>query len=115
MSRAPKSRDQRYRTSVGAPRDLTAEVETPVAPYPLRRGGRAVPDRSQPPDSGAACHDTRKVAPAPTFTDELRSGVELGTTRGNNEVVPKTAQEAGDARRERRGVRVRPPRPGQWA
>jgi hypothetical protein len=113
MTREPASRDRRYRTSVGAPVDLTAAVEAPVEPYPLRRGGNAAPDRSQPPDIGAACHDTRKVSPAPGFTDELRSGVELGTTRGNNEAVPKTAQEFGDARREARGVGTRPVRPGR--
>jgi hypothetical protein len=51
---------------------------------------------------------------APRFNDESRSGVEVGT-RGNNQSRPKTAQEFGDRRRETRGVRTRPPRPGQWA
>jgi hypothetical protein len=53
--------------------------------YPLRRGGRAVPDRSRAPEIGAACHDTRKVSAPFTETEELRSGVEFGSTRGNTE------------------------------
>jgi hypothetical protein len=113
MTREPKSRDRRYRTSVGAPVDVTAAVEVPVEPYPLRRGGNAVPDRTREPDIGAACHDTRKVAPAAAFTDENRSGIEFGTTRGNYEPVPRTTMEFGDARREARGVRTRPVRPGR--
>jgi hypothetical protein len=80
-----------------------------VEVYPLRSGGRAVPDRTREPDIGAACHETRKVVPAPSFTDENRSGVELGTPSEN----PKTAQEYGDIVRESRGVRTRPERPGQ--
>jgi hypothetical protein len=112
MAREPQSRDRRYRTSVGAPVDVAAAVETPTESYPLRRGGRAVPDRTRPPDIGAACHDTRKVVRAPSFTDENRSGVEMGTTRGNNE-VQKTAVEYGDSVREARGVRTGPVRPGQ--
>ena len=71
MSRTPTPRNRAFRTSVGAPVDLTAAVEAPVEPYPLRRGGSAAPDRTQPPDIGGACHDTRKVSPAPAFTDEL--------------------------------------------
>jgi hypothetical protein len=115
MSREPQTRDRRYRTSVGAAQDLTAEVETPVEPYPLRRGGVAVPDRSRAPDIGAACHDTRKVSPALAFTDELRSGVEAIGTRGNRE-VQKTAQEYGDAVTEtRHGQATIPPRPGDRA
>jgi hypothetical protein len=81
-------------------------------PYPLKRGGRAVPDRSRPPDIGAACHDTRKVSPPVAETEDLRSGVEFGSTRGNTK-VQKTAQEHGDAMRESRGVITRPVRPGQ--
>jgi hypothetical protein len=50
---------------------------------------------------------------APRFNDESRSGVEVGT-RGNSESTQKTTMEFGDARRERRGVRTRPPRPGKW-
>jgi hypothetical protein len=116
MSREPKTRDKRYRTSVGAAQDVTAAVETPVEPYPLRRGGRAAPDPSRAPDIGGACHDTRKVSPAPAFTDELRDGIELGTTTGNNVAVPKTSQEYGHAVTEaRHGQRTRPPRPGQHA
>lgn len=42
--RTPKSRDRRFRTSLAAPQDVTAAVETPVEPYPLRRGGKATPD-----------------------------------------------------------------------
>ena len=75
--------------------------------YPLRRGGRAVPDRSRSPAIGAACADTDRVPPAPAFTDENRNGVEMGTSRGNNE-VQKTAMEYGDSVREARGVRTRP-------
>jgi hypothetical protein len=52
------------------------------------------------------------VSPAPASTEELRSGVELQSTRGNNE-VQKTAMEYGDDVREARGVRTRPARPGQ--
>jgi hypothetical protein len=86
-----------------------------VAPYPLRHGGVATPDRSRTPDIGAACHDTRKVSPAPAFTDELRSGVERGTARGNNEAVPKTTEDYGNTVTEaRHGQATRPPRPGKW-
>ena len=113
--RTPKPRDRRYRTSVGAPVDLTAAVETPVAPYPLRQGGQAVPDRSQPPDIGAACHDTRKVSPAPAFTAELSEGVKVGAV-GNNVAVPKTSQDHGHAvTQSRHRQATRPPRPGQHA
>jgi hypothetical protein len=90
----------------------------PVEPYPIKRGGRAVPDRTRTPDIGPACGDTRHVvegdvaSPAPRLTDELRSGIDMGTTRGNNE-VPKTTQEHGDSVREARGVRTRPSRPGR--
>ena len=61
------------------PPDTALGDPPPTAPYPIRRGGHATPDRSRMPDIGAACHDTRKVMPAPAFTDELREGVELGT------------------------------------
>lgn len=94
----------------------------PAEVYEIRRGGRAIPDRSRTPDIGPACHDdTRFVvegdvkSPQPRFTDELREGVELGSSRGNNEAVPRTSQEYGDSVREARGVRTRPPRPGQHA
>jgi hypothetical protein len=55
------------------------------------------------------------ASPEPRFTDELRSGIEMGTSRGNSEALPKTSQEHGDSVREARGVRTRPRRPGQWA
>jgi hypothetical protein len=84
----------------------------PVEVYPLERGGRAVPDRSREPRIGAASYDTDRVPAPPAFTDELREGVELGSTRGNNEPVPKTTQEFGDDCREARSVRTRPVRPG---
>jgi hypothetical protein len=52
----------------------------------------------------------------PCFTDELRSGVEFGSTRGTAEPTPKTSQEYGDAVTEaRHGRATRPARPGQWA
>jgi hypothetical protein len=78
--------------------------EPPVAPYPLKRGGRAVPDRSREPSIGGACVDTDRLPPA--FTEELRSGVETGLATEN----AKTRQEHGDAVREARGVRTRPVR-----
>jgi hypothetical protein len=53
------------------------------------------------------------TAATPGFTDELRAGIEMGTTRGNHEPVPKTTMEFGDARSEARGVRTRPVRPGR--
>jgi hypothetical protein len=108
MSRTPRP----HRPAVGdQPSSLIIGDPPPVAPYPLQRGGRAVPDRTRTPDIGAACHDTRRVVPAPTSTDELREG-ELGTTTGNSEPMPKTSQEYGDSVRETRGVRIRPERPG---
>jgi hypothetical protein len=87
--------------------------EPPVGLYPPRRGGRAVPDRSREPRIGPACYDTDTVAPPSAFSEELRSGVEIGT-RGNTE-LQKTAQEFGDSLREARGVRTRPERPGRHA
>jgi hypothetical protein len=111
MAREPRPRDRRYRTSVGAPVDLTAAVETPVEPYPLRRGGRAVPDRTRPPDIGAACHDTRKVSPAAYVDPEWNAGPEVGPRENL-----KSRQEHGhDVTETRHGQRTRPPRPGQWA
>jgi hypothetical protein len=91
---------------------------------PLYRAGQAIPDRSQEPPIGPAGGNTRawlvegeapptREGMAPRFNDESRSGVEIGT-RGNSESTQKTTMEFGDARRERRGVRTRPPRPGQW-
>jgi hypothetical protein len=87
--------------------NLVIGDEPPVGLYPLRRGGRAVPDRSREPVIGPACDDTDTTAPSPVFSDELRSGVELGTPRGND-AVQKTTQEYGDLLREARGVRTRP-------
>ncbi|MGH9288590.1 MAG: hypothetical protein ACRD0V_09945 [Acidimicrobiales bacterium] len=87
-----------------------AALERPVSAYPLRRGGRAVPDRSRAPDIGAACHDTRKDAPAPSFTEENSSGVDVGTPTENT----KSRQEHGDAVAEaRHGQPTRPARPGR--
>jgi hypothetical protein len=108
MPREPQPRDRRYRSSVSAPVDLTAAVETPVAPYPARRGGVAVPDRTREPDIGAACHDTRQVSPAPRVDPTTNAGPEVGPVED-----AKTRQEHGDAVRESRGVRTRPVRPGQ--
>jgi hypothetical protein len=79
------------------------------------------PDRTREPRIGPACGATRHVVEgdtpgtAPDFTDELREGVEYGTSRGTSEPMLKTTQEFGDERREARGVRTRPPRPGQHA
>jgi hypothetical protein len=90
---------------------------------PLYRAGRAVPPRSQPGPIGPAAGGTRAYlvegenppgSLAPRFTNELRSGVEMDSSRGTGE-TQKTAMEFGDRRRERRGVRTRPLRPGQWA
>jgi hypothetical protein len=92
----------------------------PAKPYAPKVASRAaVPDRSREPVIGP-CAETRftvegdVASPAPRFTDELRSGVEMGTTRGNSEAVPKSSQEYGDSVREARGVRTRPVRPGQY-
>ena len=74
-------------------------------PKPLRPGATI----------GPACPEALGArTSAPAFTDELRSGVGLGTTRGNLE-QPKTGMEYSDAKREARGVRTRPARPGQHA
>lgn len=106
MARTPKN----IRPNVGYAGTGRVLGDPPTSePYPLKRGGRVVPDRSQPPDIGAACHDTRKVVPAPASTDELRSGIEMGTPREN----AKTRQEHGHAVTEaRHGQATRPPRPG---
>ena len=112
MSRNPKN-VQPNRGYAGTGRIVGDEP--PVEVYPLERGGKATPDRSQPPRIGAACYDTDRVPAPPAFTNELREGVEMGTSRGNNEPVPKTSQEYGDSVRGSRGVRTRPVRPGQHA
>jgi hypothetical protein len=110
MARTPRP----HRPAVGdQPSSHVIGDPSPSEVYPLKTGGRAVPDRSREPGIGAASHDTRKTAPAPAFTDELRSGVELGTTVGDAEPVPKATMEFGDARRQARGVRTRPVRPGR--
>jgi hypothetical protein len=57
---------------------MIAAIEAPVAPYPLRVGGRVAPDRSRAPDIGAACHDTRKVAPAPRLDPARNAGPSIG-------------------------------------
>jgi len=95
---------------------------SPTEVYPLKRGGRAVPDRSREPVIGPACGDTRAVvegdvlSPEPRFTEELRSGVELGSSRGNSVAVPKTTQDYSDAVTEaRHGQPTRPSRPGKWS
>jgi hypothetical protein len=82
----------------------------PVAAYPLRGGGRAVPDRTRPPDIGAACHDTRKTMPAASVDPDTNAGPSIGPVEN-----AKTRQEHGDMVREGRGVRTRPVRPGQHA
>jgi hypothetical protein len=111
MAREPQPRDPRYRTSVGAPVNLTAAVETPVEPYPLKQGGRAVPDRSREPLIGPACHDTDYVGPAPLVDPTTNAGPEVGPVENL-----KSRQEHGHAVTEyRHGQRTRPPRPGQWA
>jgi hypothetical protein len=46
----------------------------PVELYPLRRGGRAVPDRSQPPRIGPACYDTDTVSPAASVDPDTNAG-----------------------------------------
>jgi hypothetical protein len=81
--------------------------------YPLRRGGRAVPDRSREPVIGPSCVDTDYVGPPVVVNPETNASSDFGSTRGNNEPVPKTTQDYGDMVREARGVRTRPVRPGQ--
>jgi hypothetical protein len=88
--------------------------EPPAEVYGLKHGRRAVPDRSREPRIGPACYDTDKTVPGVASTEELRSGVDFGSTRGID-TVAKTRQEYGDAARESRGVRIRPVRPGQHA
>jgi hypothetical protein len=99
--------------------------EPPRDPSGLREGGRATPARSKGAVIGPAGGNTRawlvegeapstREGMAPRVNDESRSGVEVGT-RGNSDAMQKSAQEFGDHRRGRRGVRTRPPRPGQWS
>jgi hypothetical protein len=93
----------------------------PAKRYALKRASRAaVPDRSREPIIGP-CAETCSVvegdslSATPRFTEELRSGVEIGSTSGNNEALPKTSQEYGDAVTEaRHGQATRPSRPGTW-
>jgi hypothetical protein len=95
--------------SVGAPQDLTGAVETPTEVYPLKRGGRAVPDRSQPPRIGPACYDTDYVGPPVVVNPETNAGPEVGPVDNT-----KTRQEHGHAVTEtRHGQRTMPPRPGR--
>ena len=111
MARKPQPRDPRYRTSVGAPLDLTAAVETPVDVYPLKQCGRAAPDRSRQPVIGPACHDTDYVEPAALVDPNTNAGPEIGPVENL-----KTRQEHGHAVTEsRHGQRTMPPRPGQHA
>jgi hypothetical protein len=83
----------------------------PAEVYEIRRGGRAVPDRTREPRIGPACYDTDTAAPAPRVDPATNAGPEIGT-RGNS-AVQKTSSEYIDAAREARGVRTRPVRPGQ--
>lgn len=108
MSRTPSPRRLPGTHVVGDPQ--------PSEVYPLKRGGRAVPDRSRTPEIGPACKTTGAQTRSDkrfSSSEENRGGVAVGTY-GNNE-VQKTAQEFGDARREARGVRTRPVRPAQHA
>jgi hypothetical protein len=57
---------------------MIAAIEAPVAPYPLRVGGRAVPDRSRAPDIGSACADTDVVAPATRVNPNTNAGPSVG-------------------------------------
>jgi hypothetical protein len=107
MARDPQPRDRRY---VGTGRNLGDPPA--IEPYPLKRGGRAVPDRSREPDRGAACHDTRKRVPPPAFTDELRSGVDIGLPVENDKSRQEHSNNTTEARH---GQATRLPRPGQWA
>ncbi len=88
----------------------------PAETYPLKQGGRpAVPDRSEFRGAGAACPEARQTSPPLAFTEELRSGAPTGSSRGNDTpAATKTFAENIDAKREARGIRTRPPRPGQW-
>jgi hypothetical protein len=84
--------------------------EAPTEVYPLRHGGRAVPDRTREPDIGAACHETRKVSPPVSNTEELRSGVPTGSPVENT----KTRQDYGNRVTEsRHGQQTMPGRPGR--
>ena len=95
--RHPAPLPGRHRRSPTVPRSLrSAPAAGTTRGYPRGRRG-AGPERAD-----ATLHRRAEV-----------EGVELGTSRGNSEARPKTSQEYGDARRARRGVRTRPPRPGQ--
>jgi hypothetical protein len=98
MSRTPRSRrpgagDQPASHVIGDP--------PPVAPYPLKRGGRAVPDRTRAPEIGPACHDSRKVTPAPAFTEELRRGVNVGSPTENVKARQEHGNDLAEARSRR--------------
>jgi hypothetical protein len=102
--------------SFGGPNRVLGD-EPPAEPY-LRDTTTTkspVPGRSQPARIGAACPEARQTAAPPAFTEELRSGVPVNGNRGNDTpAATKTFAENVDARREARGIRTRPSRPGQW-
>jgi hypothetical protein len=100
MARNPKPQDQDYRRASAGAAALAAEVERPVAPYPRRSGGRAIPNRSRAPDIGAACHDTRKVAGRPLVRPEHNAGPSIGPTDSG---LPAKQSAYARARREGRG------------
>jgi hypothetical protein len=109
MTRDPVQRDPRFRTTVGAPRDLTDLVETPTEAYPLRKGGKATPDRNQPPRIGPACYDTDYTGPPVVVDPETNAGPEVGAVDDL-----KSRQEHGDRVTEtRHGQPTMPSRPGQ--
>jgi hypothetical protein len=58
--------------------DMIAAIEAPVSTYPLRVGGRAVPDRSREPRIGAACADTDVVAPPTRVSPTTNAGPSVG-------------------------------------
>jgi hypothetical protein len=105
MSRSPKpiKPNQGYAGTGRALGDPPA-----VPPYPLRRGGKATPDRSEFRGIGPACVDTDVTAPAARIDPESNRGPQVGPIEN-----VKTRQEHGDMMRESRGVRTRPVRPGQ--
>lgn len=103
MSRTPTPRDRRYRTSVGAPVDLTAEVEALSVVYPLKRGGQATPDRSRFPEIGPACETTgaqTRSGKRVVVNADTNAGPEIGSTENTK------------TRQEHRGS-ARPVRPGR--
>jgi hypothetical protein len=106
MSRTPKPETTNNRQSPKATAAaagaaaMIAEVESPVSPYPARRGGRAIPDRSRAPDIGAACHDTRKDAGRPLVRPEHNAGPSIGPTDSG---LPAKQSAYARARREGRG------------